>query len=97
MTIYILIVFNLTYSQWEGAELHQTLGLILVILLLDLDISHLELLLLAQLAEHPNVVAVLAHSCKPKQIIMLTEIIDIKPTFCFQARHVQLGQAAPRG
>ena len=49
-----------TYRNREGAELHQTLRLILVVLLLDLDVSHLELLFLAEITKHTHIVTILA-------------------------------------
>ena len=49
-----------TYRNREGAELHQTLRLILVVLLLDLDVSHLELLFLAEITKHARIVTILA-------------------------------------
>ena len=60
----IIIAVNLarTHRHGQRAQLHQALHLVVVILLLHLHVGHLELLLLAEVSQHANIVAVLSKS-----------------------------------
>jgi len=51
-----------TNRHGQRAQLHQALHLVVVILLLHLHVGHLELLLLAEVSQHANIVAVLSKS-----------------------------------